>query len=97
MNIGMNKKKKYFLFGGTTLLLFVWLFFYVNLFCELSQGICVLIAFLIQAPAYLIVLPFKVQLSNQTITWLFRVITTIFWFLIGGIIGLVIYNIGKNR
>jgi len=93
-----KKMSRYFLVAGTISFLLVLLFFiFLNFFCQVSQGLCVLFTFLMQTPAYYVSLLFGKNLSTQSTTLLFRVTTAISWFVFGGVIGWIIYYFRRAR
>ena len=89
---------KYFIISGLISIFFIFLILiiFLDTLCRANEIFCALIALIIQAPAHFISLIFGNNLSNQATTWLFRIITAFFWFLIGGAIGLIIYHARKK-
>jgi|SRR3989344_2319441 len=98
MGFSNQNALKSFLVGGIIAFLFALVsILFLDAICEASQGLCVLIAFLIQMPAFYISVNFGNSLSNEATTWLFRIVTAVFWFLIGGLVGSIVYHIRKNK
>src|SRR3989338_7260466 len=94
------RKLKYWQRGGIITLIFLWLYIWIlGFICNEIQAICVLSLFGIQAPAFYFAIfienIYQIELSFRQLSWIFTVVTTIFWVIIGALIGLIIGKVKK--
>ena len=63
----------------------------LNKICSIHEFLCVFVAFLLQAPAYIVSLLFN-NPSDEFVTLIFKTATEIFWFGFGSLIGYLVYR-----
>ena len=87
-------KLSYWKKGGIISFVFLWIYIWILSYsCDAIQGLCVISLFLIQAPAFYFTIfienLYQVEVSYNQLRLIFIVITTLFWVVVGILIGFV--------